>query len=548
MPKWIDLVSMYFNTLKHLKASQIFYRIIFELNLRRKIKYSTPPPKLNDSNLWVAYELLPPRIDENRLAKFLNIPAYLNFPEIWSDNTKSKLWLYNLHYFEDLVSFDGSSKTDFHGFMLDAWIEDNPPFDGVGWEPYPTSLRVVNILKAWLGGFRLTKLQAHSAFLQTQFLYQRLELHLLGNHYFVNLKALIFSGVIFARPNWLDFGVKELTKEIDEQVLSDGAHFELSPMYHALILVDVLDLINLSEAFRHKFEQQFVTKLHRTAARMLEFLDVVTLGDGNISFFNDAAFGIAPNPSQIHSYAKALGVQRVGGDSCKFAGSVTGASGYLQLQSGDVKILFDAAEVGPAYIPGHAHADTLSVEVSIGRQRLIVNSGTSTYQDLALRQFQRSTRAHSTVEVNETDSSQVWASFRVGSRSKILKREHKEIGANRVFAEASHSGYSTLLRKCIHNRRIELSPDGFSITDSLRGRYRTGKGRYYFHPGVRIRETSDAIVCFSDDFEVVLDTAGLSYSLIPSKYFPEFGVEENNWCLEIRFDNPTITSRFRIKR
>ena len=548
MLNWVYLVPLYFNTLRHLKASQIFYRLILTLNLRRKIRSSIPTPELNNSNLWIPYNLLPPRIDNNGLVTILNTSAYLGFPEIWNDNTKSKLWLYNLHYFEDLVSFDSSSKTDLHDFMLDAWVDDNPPFDGVGWEPYPTSLRVVNILKAWLRGFPLSKSQARSVFLQTQLVYQRLELHLLGNHYFLNLKALIFSGVIFSRSDWLNFGVKELTKEIDEQVLSDGAHFELSPMYHALILVDVLDLVNLSKAFGHKFEPQFVTKLRRTASRMLEFLDVVTLGDGNISFFNDAAFGVAPHPSQIHGYAKALGVKGCEQEPPKFSSSVAGASGYLQLKSADVKILFDTAEVGPTYIPGHAHADTLSVEVSVGRQRLIVNSGTSTYQDLALRQFQRSTRAHSTVEVNELDSSQVWASFRVGSRSKILKREHKEIGPNRVFAEASHCGYSTLLRKCIHNRRVELSADSFSVTDSLHGRYRTAKCRYYFHPSVRIRETPEAIICSGDGFEVILNTAGLTYSLIPARYFPEFGVEENNWCLEIRFNKPTITSIFRIKR
>lgn len=546
--KWFYISLLYVNTLRRVKISQIYYLIGSKLKIRNKTDLHAEPCTINYSENWENFSLLPERITKAGKARFLNVEDQLIFPQIWRDNTKTKLWLYNLHYFEDFVGENNAEKAELHRTIFDRWIQDNPPFEGVGWDPYPTSLRIVNIFKFWLGGQKLSPSQLKSIYLQANFLFQNLELHLLGNHYFVNLKALIFSGVVFDRTDWLEYGVEKLSKEIDEQVLTDGAHFELSPMYHALIIVDILDLINLAAAYKSEMFEEIVPKLRRTVAKMIAFLDVVSLGDGRISFFNDAAFGIAPEVQRIHDYADALSISSFKENECSLDPLPDSASGYIALESVDIKILFDAAEVGPTYIPGHAHADVLSVEVSIGRHRVIVNSGTSTYQDLALRKFQRSTRAHSTVEVNETDSSEVWASFRVGSRSKILKRELKCTQLNHVFAEASHDGYSTLLQRCIHNRCIDLSPNSFTITDTLLGKYRTATCRYYFHPSIRITETAKSIIFTGEGFEMILDAAAFSYSLSPAKYFPEFGVEQKNWCLEIRFDKPSIVSNFIINR
>jgi len=117
-------------------------------------------------------------------------------------NHLSKLWVYNLHYFEDLLSNNAEEKRNFHLELLISWVDQNPVGYGNGWEPYPTSLRIVNILKAWLGGLELDKKLFSSVFAQASFLSNDLEKHLLGNHYFVNLKALLFAGVIFENTYW----------------------------------------------------------------------------------------------------------------------------------------------------------------------------------------------------------------------------------------------------------------------------------------------------------------------------------------------------------
>ena len=61
-------------------------------------------------------------------------------------------------------------------------------------------------------------------------------------------KLLVFAGCFFDGPEakkWQQKGMKILALEVKEQILSDGGHFERSPMYHALVLEDMLDLENL---------------------------------------------------------------------------------------------------------------------------------------------------------------------------------------------------------------------------------------------------------------------------------------------------------------
>ena len=70
--------------------------------------------------------------------------------------------------------------------------------------------------------------------------------------------------------------------------------------------------------------------------------------------FNDAANSIAPTPNQLQSYAKELNLAPK-----KYL--KLSDSGYRKLASENIELFFDIGEVGPTYQPGHAHADTLSL-------------------------------------------------------------------------------------------------------------------------------------------------------------------------------------------
>jgi len=158
-------------------------------------------------------------------------------------------------------------------------------------------------------------------------------------------------------------------------------------------------------------------------------------------------------------------------------------SGYIRLTSPEAVAICDVAPVGPGHQPGHAHADTLSFELSVRGRRRIVNSGTSTYERNDLRAWQRSTEAHNTVVVNGENSSDVWAAFRVGRRARI---KHTDAGIDTTkgasWATGTHDGYARLRQGALHLRRWELSERELVVRDSLSNSVQHAEAYWYFAP------------------------------------------------------------------
>ena len=117
--------------------------------------------------------------------------------EDWNNSSWAKLWLYNLHYFDDLTAINSRKRAGWHNFILEKWIDENQVGKGNGWEPYTISLRIVNWIKWSLSGNELNKNHIISLNTQVHYLTKNLETHLLGNHLFANAKALIFAGLFF---------------------------------------------------------------------------------------------------------------------------------------------------------------------------------------------------------------------------------------------------------------------------------------------------------------------------------------------------------------
>jgi uncharacterized heparinase superfamily protein len=149
--------------------------------------------------------------------RFLNRDGDLSHG--WDDPELSKLWRYNLHYFDDLNAEDAQGRAQWHRTLIGRWVEENPPGEGSGWEPYPVSLRIVNWVKWALAGNGLSPQALHSLAVQARWLTQRLEHHLLGNHLFANAKALVFAGCLFEgaeAEDWLSIGLRILEREVPE--------------------------------------------------------------------------------------------------------------------------------------------------------------------------------------------------------------------------------------------------------------------------------------------------------------------------------------------
>jgi uncharacterized heparinase superfamily protein len=466
----MENVGLYLRTLRHLKLRQVTYRL-WRTKPRRI--YSASPAVRTKTGIWTPSI---PRAQAHLGGRRFQLLNEERDIAGWNDPAASRLWLYNLHYFEH-------PEAD----LIRTWIAENPEGEGAGWEPYPLSLRIVNWIKWALNGGELDRSALNSLLIQTGYLRHRLEYHLLGNHLLANAKALIFAGCFLAgaeAESWLSHGTQILRNELEEQILSDGAHFERSPMYHSLILEDLLDLINLSAVY-----PRLVLDCRDKAALMLGWLENMIHPDGRIPLFNDAAFDVAPEPASIFEYARRLGVRtkRV----------TLGESGYIRLEAGPAVVIFDAGPIGPDYQPGHGHADTLSFELSYDGERMIVDSGTSTYYPLSAERLrQRGTMAHNTVTVDRQDQSEIWDVFRVGHRARVF-----DVRTNHhTYAEAAHDGYAWRKPKVIHRRRLKLRDTHLDITDCLEGHgYHEAESRYHLHPRSSVKVVLDPVLNASSE-------------------------------------------------
>jgi uncharacterized heparinase superfamily protein len=270
---------------------------------------------------------------------------------------------------------------------------------------------------------------------------------------------------------------------MSEQILPDGGQFELSPMYHALAVEDVADILNLMATFGMALDPA-ETRLVRTCSDrlpgMLRWLDAMAHPDGGISFFNDAALGVAPETDRLRDYIARLGLDaQVPPEMGLLHLSY---SGFARMARGQAVVLCDIGQIGPDYLPGHAHADTFSFEMSLGTERVIVNSGTSEYGTAGERLRQRGTAAHSTVVVADTDSSEVWSGFRVARRARVDAIETTET-PEALTVGARHDGYTRLPNGPRHSRRWTLTETCLRVHDLL-DPATPGEARFHLPPGV----------------------------------------------------------------
>jgi uncharacterized heparinase superfamily protein len=314
-------------------------------------------------------------------------------------------------------------------------------------------------------------------------------------------------------------------------------------MYHAIVLEDLLDLINVGGS-GDVVGEQTLAQWRAAASRMRAWLAAMSHPDGQIAFFNDAAFGIAAEPATLAAYARQLGLPPV---DVPAAGVIRlDQSGYVRLSCSDAVALVDAAPIGPDYLPGHAHADTLSFELSLGAERIVVNGGTSRYGLGPERLRERGTAAHSTVELDGENSSEVWSGFRVGRRARII--DTRAWGADGVlYAEAAHDGYRHRPGRPVHRRRWALAPGQLEIADTVEGRASAAVARLHLGPGVRASAADDGLSgeLITPGGRRVRWTSTSPAAVLTDVWSPEFGRQVETGMLEIAFGGSTLATSLR---
>jgi uncharacterized heparinase superfamily protein len=141
-------------------------------------------------------------------------------------------------------------------------------------------------------------------------------------------------------------------------------------------------------------------------------------------------------------------------------------SGFHRLQAGRAVVVCDAGAPPPGRpadpatgLPRgadrFAHAGTLSFEMSVGRERLVVNCGAAPAAESGWRDALRATAAHSTLVLAETNSAELRDDGLGGRRpSRVTAERHEAEGAQ--WLEAAHDGWRRHFG-AVHRRRLYLA-------------------------------------------------------------------------------------------
>lgn len=458
----------------------------------------------------------------------------------WDFAGEGPLFAYHLHQF-DHARQPALAPTARSALLLD-WIERHPK--GTGWNPHPISLRILSWGKLLTtpGALALDAPSRDRVLAsladQIETLARSPEIRLQANHLFSNYLGVVFGALLLRHPRaaaWWSAAAGPFRGELASQIGADGLHEERSPMYHALLLENVLDLLNLARAVSEAGESAargapkgldaLVAEAHETARRMLGALSVLSHPDGEIALFADSAFAIAHPPASLAGYARRLGVEA----AAPARPGVLEAGGYARLEAGPFTALASLAGPSPPHQPGHAHCDFLAFELSIDRDRVVTDSGVPEYIPGALRRACRSVRSHATLELDGREPAEIWGAHRVGGRPEVSMAVAEPLRS----VEGTSRGWNT--RDTLHRRRFRSRGDAFEVEDVLEGTPRRVIARLPLAPGVearldprggalRLRTPSGRRVhCRLPE--------GLRFRLEPLAYFPEFGSRVERTCL-----------------
>lgn len=414
---------------------------------------------------------------------FLNRSVHFNDRIEWDYNYNGDLWTYHLNYFNYLHQ-EGISKEQ--GMALMYLFCDQVESLTVANHPYPTSIRNYNWIKFISNNNISKKTLDRYLYSQYQILLDNLEYHIMGHHLLENGFSLLFGAYYFKAYELLKEATFIISKELGEQILPDGAHFELSPMHHQIMLYRVLDCYNLMENNTVFEDEQLKATLLSKAELMLGWINKMTYSNGSIPHLNDSTKDIAPTTKEINDYASRLGI---------IPAEITlKQSGYRRINKGKMEGIIDVGYIGPDYNLFHSHCDTFSFELQYNQNPFIVDSGVSTYETGQQRHKERSTISHNTVRFNRFEQSEIWKKSIVGRRAKtkVLIDE-----PNKIIA--SHDGYSRF--NIIHQRSFLVEENSLTIQDELISKEANlglNNSYLHFHPDYLEISIQDHLITIGD--------------------------------------------------
>lgn len=560
----VKKIFLLINTVKYLNILQMWYRFLkiikrkLNLNKHRNLSFqranSIQIPdvllKLDLESKFLNRFAVEDVVDSNIFC-FLNESRYVDLNSSWEKQEISQLWRYNLHYFEYIYplannyrSYDDNRYYEKFKEIIESWIKNNKYGSGDAWHPYTISLRIYN----WISGYILFREKIEkdldfnreyidSLFLQYNFLLKNTEKDVLGNHYFENLKALCIGSIFFKCDRDFKYILNEILKQLDEQILEDGVHFELSPMYHKIIFEDLLKIAYLIKGKTGAIPERIISKLQA----MLDFMYSMEISSGVTPLFNDSGDNVSKDMIELVRTAEKYFNIR---PNIK---NVFEKSGFYILRKNYIKIIVDSGKICPDYLPAHGHCDALSYELYKEGKPFIVNSGTYKYGEGAWRDYFRSTKAHNTLVVDNLEQSQYWSSFRIARRiSKCAGGMYTEGELNYFRGKyKNYKGYEHNRVICFLDNSIIVVLDRITPPPFKKGKIDV-KSYIHFIPDIKLNKQKYWNIEANNEqvanIHVFCDSKGCTvYENVGSGWYsPQFGAKYESTFLEINYTDMDV--------
>ncbi len=399
----------------------------------------------------------------------------------------NEIWLAHLHGFSWLSHLRriGTPQARRHArSLITGWIESGRQSDIVAKRPNVMGRR----LESWLTHFGFLALDASPEFSsliypelakEARHLAKKAVKGITGADRITALKGLIYCGVSLpVCDNYLHLGLRQLEAELAKQIQADGGHYSRNPLIHFNVLRELVAVRETFEAAHFDIPRW----LEDVIERMVPILRAFRHADGGLALFNGARAG---DPAEIDALLSKVGVKGRALSSAPH-------SGFHRLSAGRTQVIVDTGTPPSKDANEWAHAGTLSFEMSAGRDRIIVNCGMPEVTPLDWRQALRSTAAHSTIVVDDVNSSEINLDGGYLRNPGYVTSSRREIEGSTII-EASYNGYDKPFG-LTHRRLIMLAPDGGEIQgeDNLigSGGHRFSL-RFHLHPNVQATVLQD---------------------------------------------------------
>ncbi len=399
----------------------------------------------------------------------------------WSPPSAGSEWLAAWHGFgwiADVAAAGGVAREALRD-LVQSWIAENTGWTGVAWRSDVLATRVF----AWIAHFDeiakrdqedpLRRAMLTSLVAQLRHLARTAAWEVSGAGRLRALKGLVAGMAVLTGPEpRMARVLKSLERELSVQILPDGGHLSRSPSLQLQVLKDLID----TRAVLRSAQIEVPAALKDAIERMAPMLRFFRHGDRRLALFNDSLEedGVLIDLVLTRSETKGR------------APSHAPDTGFDRLQAFKSLVLIDTGKPPPRGFDDHAHAGTLSFELSHERERIIVNCGAYRGPKPNWWRVARASAAHSVMVVADTNSVEIRADGTLGRTPTSVARERAE-HEGQQWISATHDGYRERFG-LIYARQLFLSADG----EDLRGEDRlTGLPgaafavRFHLHPSVQ---------------------------------------------------------------